>query len=119
MKIAEEPLYAALSEDNALADCQELRLDDLDGCPWAVFSKAADPHVHETVLRLAGERDIRPGELHEVLVADEAYSYVADHNAVALFYQERGTSNREGRDHHPPVRRTASMPQMFPRIAGG
>lgn len=85
MKIAEEPLYVVLSEENPLADCPELRLNDLDACPWVLFAKTAHSHVYESVLRLASERDTRPGELHEVLVADEAYPYVVDRNAIALF----------------------------------
>ncbi len=84
MKVAEEPFYVALSEDNALADCAALHLTDIDGCPWVLFARTAHPVVYDTLLRVAGERDICPGELHEVLAPEEAYPYIADRNALAL-----------------------------------
>lgn len=84
MKVAEEPFYVALSEDNVLADCAELKLNELDDCPWVVLAKAARPLSYETLLRVATEEDIHPSELHEVLAPEEAYSYIAERNGFAL-----------------------------------
>ena len=83
-KVSEEPLYVALSEDSVLADRLELHLDDLNGCAWVLLAKTAHPHVYDTLLRVAGERDILPGEIHEVLVADEAHPYLTEGNAFAF-----------------------------------
>ena len=84
MKVAEEPFYVALSEDNPLADCAALHLTDIDGCPWVLFARPANPVVYDTLLRVASERDIHPGELHDVLAPEEAYLYIADREALAL-----------------------------------
>ena len=84
MKVAEEPFYVALSEDNVLADCPELKLSELDECPWAVLAKAARPVSYDALLRIAADRAIHPSELHEVLAPEEAYPYIAERNGFAL-----------------------------------
>jgi DNA-binding transcriptional LysR family regulator len=43
-KVSEAPLYAVLSEVNELAGYQTLKLDQLNGKEWILFSRGVHPH---------------------------------------------------------------------------
>ena len=83
-QVAEEPLWVALSEESSLADCSALQLRDMDGCLWALFTRDTQPAMYDNILRVAGERGVRPIELQEVLVPDEAYQGITERKGVAV-----------------------------------
>ncbi len=95
-KAAEEPFYVALSEDHPLAHCPALQLKDMDGCPWIVFTRNTQPVMYESIQRLSSEQDIRPAHLQEVLVPEEAYSYIMERKGLAVL--TRSAALRIGRD---------------------
>ncbi len=96
MRAAEEPFYVALSEEHPLANCLELQLRDLDGCPWIVFTRKTQPVMYEGLLRLAHEQDIHPTYLQEVLTPEEAYPTVIDQRGFAILTMSAAL--RIGRD---------------------
>ena len=83
-KVAEEPLWIALSEDNSLSDCAALQFSDMDGCPWVLFARNTQPSVYESIVRVARERNVESAEVHEVLVPEEAYPYIMERNGLAI-----------------------------------
>ena len=95
-KVAEEPLWVAISEENPLADCTSLQLKDLDGCPWIVFARYTQPAMCDAIARLASERGFRWAELQEILAPEEAFQPVVERNGVAIL--TRSAALRIARD---------------------
>lgn len=95
-KVAEEPLWVALCEESPLADCPSLHLRDLDGCPWVLFARSAQPGTFDSIVRLASERGIRWVELQEILAPEEAFQSIVERNGVAVL--TRSAALRIARD---------------------
>lgn len=95
-KVAEEPLWVALSEESPLADCASLRLKDLEGCPWVVFARSTHLAMYDAITRQASERGIRWAELQEILAPEEGFQSIVEQNGVAVL--TRSAALRIARD---------------------
>ena len=95
-KVAEEPLWVAISEESPLAESSSIHLRDLDGLPWSLFARNAQPAMYDGITRQADERGIRWAELQEMLAPEEAFQSIVERNGVAVL--TRSVSLRIARD---------------------
>lgn len=95
-KVAEAPFYLALSEESKLADRPELKLEDVDGADWVLFERKLHPSLYDCIMRVAEDRDIRPRDIHRVMMPEEAYHFVTEGNGVAFL--TKAGALRIGRD---------------------
>lgn len=95
-KVAEAPFYLALSEESKLADRPELKLEDVDGADWVLFERKLHPSLYDCIMRVAEDRDIRPRDIHRIMMPEEAYHFVTERNGVAFL--TKAGALRIGRD---------------------
>ena len=95
-KVAEEPLWVAISEESPLAEISSIHLRDLDGLPWSLFARNSQPVMYDGITRQADERGIRWTELQEILAPEEAFQSIVERNGVAVL--TRSAALRIARD---------------------
>jgi DNA-binding transcriptional LysR family regulator len=83
-KIAESPFYIAMSDDHELATREALSLTDLDGKEWVLFEHRIHPRLHDSVMRQAHVNHVIPAQIHHVMTAEEAFSFVSEGHCVAF-----------------------------------
>lgn len=84
LTVADAPIYIALSNDNPLADNEELRLEDLLDCDWILPAPHVNPYFHETIRAVALEKGIAARDIHHVMTAEEAPELILAHQGVAF-----------------------------------
>jgi DNA-binding transcriptional LysR family regulator len=84
LRLAEHPLYIAMSRHDPLAVHRELRIADLRNCVWVMFAKQVSPHMYDTVRRTAAKADVVPLELHHVTGAEEAVPLILERGGLAF-----------------------------------
>jgi DNA-binding transcriptional LysR family regulator len=84
LKMAEEPLYIAMSWNDCLATHREVRLTNLDNRNWVLFSRHVSPYMYDTLQREASKAGVGSSELHHVTGADEAVPLILDRGGLAF-----------------------------------
>lgn len=84
LKMAEHPLYVAMSSRDELAARRDLRLSDLDNRVWVLFAKHLSPYLYEAIQREASKLGIGHAELHHVTAADETVPLILEHGGLAF-----------------------------------
>jgi DNA-binding transcriptional LysR family regulator len=84
LTVADNPIYIALSTDDALARNKKLRLEDLRNCDWILLASYVSPHVFERIHLIASEKAITVSDMHYVMTAEEASELVQAHKGVAF-----------------------------------
>ncbi len=83
LTVAETPLYIALSNEDPLADHQELRLEDLRFCEWILLASSVNPRVFEMIQQTVSKKGIT-ADRHCVMTAEEASELVLAQKGVAF-----------------------------------
>jgi DNA-binding transcriptional LysR family regulator len=83
-KVAEAPLYVAMSEDHELASQRAVHLTELDKGSWVVCGRATHPPLYDSIMRVTEAHRISPRELRQIMVPEEAYQPVAENGGLAL-----------------------------------
>jgi DNA-binding transcriptional LysR family regulator len=78
------PLYAALPEDHPAADHPTLTLNDVAQDGWVMFQQRVNPVAYHAIVSLARQQGIRPRQVHDFLLPQEAIDSVAENIGVAL-----------------------------------
>lgn len=84
LKMAEEPLYIAMSRNDCLATHREVRLTHMHNRNWVLFSRNVSPHMYDTLQREAARAGVGSSELHHVTGADEAVPLILDRGGLAF-----------------------------------
>ncbi len=84
LKLAEHPLYIAMSRNDPLAVRRELRVVDLHSRVWILFAKQVSPHMYDSVKRTAAKAEVEPSELHHVTGAEEAVPLILELGGLAF-----------------------------------
>lgn len=84
LTVAENPIYIALSTDDALARNKNLSLEDLRNCDWILLASYVSPHVFERIHVIATEKAINVSDMHYVMTAEEASELVQARKGVAF-----------------------------------
>ena len=83
-KLAEAPFYVTFSEQNELAHNQTLTLDHLDQESWIMFGRGVHPALYDSIMRLAEHREVRPRDIHHIMIPEEAFHFITERNGVAF-----------------------------------
>jgi DNA-binding transcriptional LysR family regulator len=86
-RFARNPLYVALPERHRCSGTDSLFLRNLDGDLWGLFAETANPLAYRAVMNLARREGIAASEIHEVMMADDAFSVVTEHGGIAFVSQ--------------------------------
>lgn len=84
MKVAEEPLFVAFFQENALSERHELKLSDLNHCTWVLLSRKTHPLLFDSVMRAGSDRGVHPSNVYQVLAPEEGYPYLSEQGGFAL-----------------------------------
>jgi hypothetical protein len=87
LKLAEHPLYVAMSRTDRLAQLREARLSHLDNRVWVLFARHTSPHLYDTIRSEALVAGVGPSEVHGVMGAEEAVPLILEHSGLALLPQ--------------------------------
>lgn len=83
-KIMEAPMHVLMSEDNALANRQKLKLSDLTPDRWIVFERQVHPPLYEALMQGAQAARVEYKGLDHVMSAEEASHLVRRHGGFAF-----------------------------------
>lgn len=86
-RFARNPLYVALPERHRCAGKDGLFLRDLDGDLWGLFAETSNVLAHRAVMNLASKEGIAAREIHEVMMAEDAFAVVTEHGGNAFVSQ--------------------------------
>jgi len=84
LKVAESPVYIALSKDNGLASNESLHLEDLRACEWILLASSVNPHLFKMIQMAASRKGIMAADLYYVMTAEEASELILAHKGVAF-----------------------------------
>jgi DNA-binding transcriptional LysR family regulator len=84
LKMAEDPLYIAMSRSDCLATHKEVRLTNLHNRNWVLFSRHVSPYMYDTLQHEASKAGVGSSELHHVTGADEAVPLILDRGGLAF-----------------------------------
>lgn len=84
LKLAEHPIYIAMSIYDRLAARREVHLADLRNRAWVLFSRHVSPHMYDTTLHEASNAGAHPSELHHVTGAEEAVPLIMECGGLAF-----------------------------------
>jgi DNA-binding transcriptional LysR family regulator len=84
LKIAENPLYIAMSQNDRLAAHREIKLTNMHNRNWVLFARHVSPHMYETLQREALKAGVGSSELHHITGADEAVPLILEHGGLAF-----------------------------------
>ncbi len=76
VKVAEAPLYIAMSKQDKLASKPAVVLGDLADRCWVLFERRLHPPVYDAVMQLAEKRGIVPAKVQHVTQPEEAFPFV-------------------------------------------
>ncbi|MGH9692111.1 MAG: LysR family transcriptional regulator [Candidatus Acidiferrales bacterium] len=84
LRLAEHPLYIAMSRRDPLAANRELRLADAHNRTWILLAKQASPYMYDSIRHTAAKAEVSPFELHHVMGAEEAVPLILESNGLAF-----------------------------------
>lgn len=84
LKIAEHPLYVAMSRTDQLAAHREICLTEMHKRNWILFSRHVSPHVYDSICREASKLGIAASDLHHVTGAEESVPLILVHHGLAF-----------------------------------
>jgi len=84
LKLAEHPFYIAMSSQDPLAACREVRLAGLHNRTWAMFSRPVSPYMYDAVMSEARKAGVTASELHHVTGAEEAVPLILECGGLAF-----------------------------------
>lgn len=96
LRLAEHPLFIAMSRRDSLSASRELRIADLHNRVWALFAKQVSPYMYDSVRHAAAKAEVSPLELHHVTGAEEAVPLILERCGLAFL--TRGGAWRIARD---------------------
>ena len=83
-KIAEAPFYIAMCKDDEKAVHEQLSMDALGGKEWVLFERRVHPTLYDSIMRVAQEKRVTPAQIHHVMTAEEAFSFIAQDRCLAF-----------------------------------
>jgi DNA-binding transcriptional LysR family regulator len=84
VKVAESPLYIAMSKQDELAGWASVTLDAMAGRCWILFERRLHPPLYDAVMQLAKERKVTPAKIQHVTSPEEAFPCVAEGSYIAF-----------------------------------
>jgi DNA-binding transcriptional LysR family regulator len=91
-------LYALVPEGHAAAHKGSLVLQDLAQDAWILFSKQVHPLLRSAIIDAAQREGIVPKDVHDILIAQEAFHLVAQHEGVAILTKPTTLDTRGKKD---------------------
>jgi DNA-binding transcriptional LysR family regulator len=82
------PFYIAFDRESDLAMQRELKLTDLKGLPWILFSQQVNPTLYDAISERALELKVEPCERHYATSAEQAAQLVKSTGGVAFLTQQ-------------------------------
>jgi DNA-binding transcriptional LysR family regulator len=82
------PFYIAFDRESDLARQRELKLTDLTGLPWILFSQQVNPSLYDAISERALELKVEPCERHYATSAEQAAQLVKSTGGVAFLTQQ-------------------------------
>jgi DNA-binding transcriptional LysR family regulator len=84
VKVAESPLYIAMSKHDSLASRNSLSLEAIADRRWILFERRLHPPLYDMVMRLADERKVSPSQIQHITMPEEAFPSVVDGSSIAF-----------------------------------
>lgn len=81
---AQRPLYAAVPKSHAVANRENIALQDLAKDEWILFARRVHPVLHDAIMGAAQREGIVPKPGHDIVTAQQAVHLVSEHVGVAL-----------------------------------
>lgn len=81
---AQTPLYAALPQNHAAAQKEDIAFQDLVKDEWILFARRSHPVVRAAIMDAAQRQGVAPKHAHDILTAQEAIHLVSQHVGVAI-----------------------------------
>jgi DNA-binding transcriptional LysR family regulator len=84
VKIAQDPFYIAMSEEDELARHASVTLDDLAARCWILFERRLHPTLYDNVLAVLEAKGASPLRIQHVTGPEEAFPSIAEGGCIAL-----------------------------------
>jgi DNA-binding transcriptional LysR family regulator len=84
LRLAEHPFYIAMSHKDPLTACKEVRLKEMHGRSWVLFSRHVSPHMYDTIRQEVSVAGISASDLHHATGAEEAVPLILEHGGLAF-----------------------------------
>jgi DNA-binding transcriptional LysR family regulator len=82
--LARSPLYLLFGAESSLAHHESVRISQMNGMPWILFSKPVHTYLYEAFMERAASVNSAPKELHHVTTAEQAAQLVRTTGGVAV-----------------------------------
>jgi DNA-binding transcriptional LysR family regulator len=81
---AQTPLYAALPQNHAAAQKEDIAFQDLAKDEWILFARRSHPVVRAAIIDAAQRQGVAPKHAHDILTPQEAIHLVSQRAGVAI-----------------------------------
>lgn len=84
LNVADDPFYIAMPLEDELATNREVRIDDMDNRNWILLGRHANPHLYDSIHRVASDKGVRIPDTHHVMSAEEASELIRERRGLAF-----------------------------------
>jgi DNA-binding transcriptional LysR family regulator len=84
LKVADNPFYIAMSQDDELGVHREVRVDDMHNRNWILLGRHANAYLYDTIQLVATDKGTRASDIHPVTSPEEAAELILEHRGLAF-----------------------------------
>lgn len=84
LKVADNPFYIAMSQDDELGVHREVRVDDMHNRNWILLGRHANAYLYDSIQLVATDKGTRASDIHPVTSPEEAAELILEHRGLAF-----------------------------------
>lgn len=84
LNVADDPFYIAMPSEDELAANREIHMNDMHNRNWILLGRHANPHLYDSIQRVASDKGVRIADTHQVMSAEEASELIRERRGLAF-----------------------------------